>query len=122
MAKYACDEFLDAFLDYIEDSDRLCICSAQPTTYAEATSTYMLAIHTLTSGDFTQGDDASGRKLTILAQTGITVTNPGDATHVALAKSGDSSLKAVTTCDTETLTAAQVIATPDFDINIQDPT
>lgn len=36
MAKFAPDAGLDAALNYFTDADKLVLCSAQPTTYAEA--------------------------------------------------------------------------------------
>jgi hypothetical protein len=122
MAKLAPNTFLDAYLGYIDDADRLCICSAEPTTYTEAVTTYVLAVHTLTSADFAIADDISGRKLTIAAQAGIEITGgDANATHIALAKSSGSVLIAVTTCDTEAVVTGQLVALPAWKINIQDP-
>ena len=73
MAKFLDDTVLDAGLNVIKNGATiLALCSAQPTTYAEATTTYdggaskyCLAKKTgLTSGSFTGPvDDTSGRKL-----------------------------------------------------------
>lgn len=121
MGKAQNDLGLDAALDWFAGSTKQVACSAQPTTYAEATSTYMLAEIVIDSGDFAKADgDTSGRKLTIAQQADVTVTNTGDATHVALVSTADSVLRYVTTCDTVTLTAASTVTFPAWDIEIAD--
>lgn len=80
MAKWQNDLMLDAALDYIKNNaTQLCVCNAQPTTYAQATSTYKLALRTgLTSGSFTgPADWAGGRQLTVNQQAAITVDTGG---------------------------------------------
>lgn len=121
MGKKQNDLGLDAALDWWTDVDKQVVCSAQPTTFAEAAVTYMLAEIAVDSGDFTKADgDTSGRKVTIGEQADVTVTNTGDATHVALIKTGDSTLRYVTTCDTETLTATETVTFPAWDIELAD--
>lgn len=127
MAKYAPDEMIDAALKYVGDTstgcDRLIVCSGQPTTYAEATTVYDLATATLTpASDFAIADDTSGRKLTISAKSGITIDHSGNATHVALCKSGDSTLRYVTTCTPQDLVSGGTVDTPEWTISIADPT
>lgn len=126
MAKWVNDAEMDAALDYIAACDTLVVCSAQPTTYAEAVTTYALADVAVTpgdgNGDFTIGNgDVSGRKLTIAAQNGVTIDNSGTATHVALVLSGDTTLRAVTTCTSQALTAAGTVDVPAWDWEIADP-
>lgn len=83
------DAVLDAALDYIADNcDRVDICSTEPTTYAEATSTYTLGNYTPTAGagngDWTIANgDTSGRKLTLGAQTGNNATGTGTGAYIA---------------------------------------
>jgi hypothetical protein len=121
MAKAIPDAILDLMLDQAE-GDRLCVCSAQPTTYTEAITTYKLAIVTIDSGDYTAANgDTSGRKNTIGAQNGVTIDSNGDATHVAVANSGDSSLRLVTTCTTQTLTAGGTVDIGTFKHELADP-
>ena len=43
MAKAAPDAFMDAAFDWVDQSDKMVVCSAQPTTYAEANATFALA-------------------------------------------------------------------------------
>jgi hypothetical protein len=131
MAKMVADAVLDAALQYLEDNaDRLCVCSAEPTTYAEATTTYdggaskyKLAIVTIDSGDFTgPADGTSGRKTTVNEQAAITVDASASATHIALCKSGTTALLYVTTCTSQALTAGNTVTVPAWIIQIADPT
>ena len=124
MAKWQNDLMLDAALDYIKNNTtQLCVCSAQPTTYAEATATYKLALKTgLTSGSFTgpANGDTSGRKVTINQQATIAVDSSGTATHVALCSG--TALLYITTVTSQGLTAGNTVTVPAWDIEIADAT
>jgi len=120
MAKLIPDAIIDLMLDIIgaSNGDRLFICSAQPATYAEAASTYDLATHILTSGDFSKDNgDTSGRKLILAAQNGFTVDHNGDATHYVIGKSGDTSIRLIGTLTLQTLTAGNLVNFPTTDID-----
>jgi hypothetical protein len=107
MAKAIPDAILDAMLDAAE-GDKVNVCSAQPTTYTEANATYMLAQTTLTGGDFTAAaGDTSGRKNTLAAKSGVTITNSGTATHVAI--TNGTALRRVTTCTSQALTSGGTV-------------
>jgi hypothetical protein len=109
MAKAIPTAVLDAQLTAAQ-GDRLCVCSAEPTTYTEATSTYKLAMTTLSGGDFTKAaGDVSGRKNTLTAKTGITIDTSGTATHVAICDSTGSELRRVTTCASQALTSGGTV-------------
>ena len=122
MAKYQNDIILDTALDYIKNNvTQISICNAQPTTYAQATSTYKLAIRAgLTSGSFTGPADGTpnGRKITVNEQASITVDASGDATHVALCSG--SVLLYVTTCTQQTLTSGNTCTVPLWTITLAD--
>ena len=124
MAKWQNDLMLDAALDYIKNNTtHLCVCSAQPTPYAEATATYKLALKTgLTSGSFTgpANGDTSGRKVTINQQATIAVDSSGTATHVALCSG--TALLYITTVTSQGLTAGNTVTVPAWDIEIADAT
>jgi hypothetical protein len=123
MGKKANDLVMDAALDYVAACDRMFVCSAEPASYAEASATYDLATHTLTSGDFSKANgDSSGRKVTVAQQASIAVDHNGTATHIALGKSGSSELTYVTTCTSQVLTAGNTVTVPAFDIEFGDPT
>ena len=123
MAKLVDDSVLDGALNIVKNgATQLSVCSAQPTTYTQATSTYKLALKTgLTSGSFTgpANGDTSGRKLTVNEQASITVDATGDATHVALCSA--SVLLYVTTCTTQALTSGNSVTVPNWDVEIADP-
>ena len=123
MGKWANDEMPDAALDYLKNNaTRLVVCSAQPANFTEATSTYDLATVTIDSTDFTHANgDVSGRKTTVGAQSSISITDSGDATHVALVDFDSSKLLYVTTCTSQALTSGGTVNTPAFDIEIADP-
>ncbi len=123
MAKAAPDALIDALLDYIAGCDRMIACSAEPTSYAEATGTYDLATATMTPvTDFTKANDTSGRKVTMAAKSSVAIDHSGSATHIALCKSGDTTLRAVTTCTSQALTQGGTVDFPGWKWNVQDPT
>jgi hypothetical protein len=126
MAKTLDSSLPDGALNILKNgATQLCICSTQPTTYAQATTTYMLALKTgLTSGSFTgpvAGDGGgSSRKISVNATTATTVTNSGTAIYVALCSA--SVLLAVTSCTSQVLTAGNTVNTPAFKWELGDPT
>ena len=100
--------------------ENLYICSAQLTTFAEASSTYALGVKA-TPPMIGPEDHTSGRKVTVTAITDGTVSGTTDATWFALTDDSLSKLlvaqelnapQAVTSGNTFTLTAC-IIAIPD---------
>lgn len=123
MGKSVHNDVLDASLNYIKNNTtRITVCTSEPTTYTQATSTYMLAMRTgLTSASFTgpSAGDISGRKLITNQQTDITITNSGTALHVALTT--ESVLLYVTTCTSQALTSGNVVTCPEWKVEIASP-
>jgi hypothetical protein len=124
MAKSVHNDVLDAMLDKIATANLLTVCSTQPTTRAEAATTYKLADVVVTAGDgngdFTIADgDASGRKLTVAEQASIDVDDTGTAAHIALCDG--STLLYVTTCTSQSLTSGNTVTVPAWDIEVADP-
>ena len=120
MAKNIPDAIIELMLDVIgaSNGDKLFICTAQPATYAEASATYDVATHTLTSGDYSKGDgDTSGRKLILAAQTGITVDHDGIATHYVIGKSGDTSIRLIGILTSQQVYSGNTINFPATDID-----
>ena len=92
---------------------RVDICTTEPTTYAEATTTYTVANYTVTAGDG-NGDwtiaagDTSGRKLTLGAQSGNNGTGTGAASFVAFTD-GSSTLYGVIDGDGDTVNSGSPV-------------
>jgi len=125
------NDVLDAALNYIKNNcTRITLCSAAPTSFDEANNEddgspegYKLAEHTVDGDDFTvAAGDTSGRKLTLLQQTGVTACDTGTANHLAFLDVSSTKLlyvkelassKALTESETYTLAAN--------DIEIADP-
>ena len=123
MGKYVHDDILDAALAYISaNADRICVCSTEPTTYAEAITTYKLAISSTPTFQAPGDGDVSGRKLTVDEEAAINVDTSGNAEHVALCDSGATKLLYVTTCTLQALTSGNTVTIPTWDIEIADPT
>lgn len=121
MAKSVHDDVLDGALNIVKNNANLMIaCSAEPTTRAEAVTTYALADVAMASGDFTNANgDTNGRKLTVGAKAGVTVDTGGTATHIALVDG--TRLLYVTTCTSQVLTGGNTVDFPAWDIEIADP-
>lgn len=95
------DDVLDAALQEIISSvDALHLCSQEPASYAEATSTYSLGVKTNPSIT-SQGDGTSGRKVE------VEVFNDGEQTD-----SGTAHSWALVDTVTSRLIAAGALATP----------
>lgn len=126
MGKAVPDDTMDVYLDYIATADRMVACSAEPTDGNDALNVVDLATQTMTpgdgNGDFTIANDTSGRKLTMTAKNACTINHNGTATHVALVLSTGSKLIAVTTCNSQVLTAGGTVDFPTWKINLTDPT
>jgi hypothetical protein len=130
MGKSCNSAVLDASLQYLEDnSDRISVCETEPTTYAEATSNkgaggYKLAMSSTPTFTGPAAGDGGGssRKTTVDQEATITVDVSGDAQHIALSKSGTSTLLYVTTCTLQALTAGNTVTIPAWDIEIGTPT
>lgn len=120
MPKLIPDAIIDAQLDLCE-GDAVHVCSAEPTTYTEATATYQLATQAITGANISAANgDTSGRKNTYAPASGTTIDNTGTGNHVAITNSGDTSLRLVTTCPSVALTAGQTCNIGAFDHEISD--
>lgn len=125
MAKKYADSVLDGALAIADNATTVHVTSAEPANHA-GIAAVSLADVTVTAGagngDYTIGDgDVSGRKLRLLAQSGVTVDATGTATHVV--GTDGTTLLWCTTCTSQALTAANTVDIPAFDpIEILDPT
>lgn len=118
------DDGLDGGLQNIAAAGDLdfCVCSAEPTTYAEAVTTYNLgtaSAHTITGP---ADGDTSGRKVTIDAVSATAVSAAGTATHIALVDTNTSTLLLTHALDSSVaLSLGQNFSANAFDLEIPDP-
>lgn len=122
MAKQAPDATIDSMFDYIDLCDRMYVCSAEPANFA-GIAAVTLATATMTPNtDYTKANgDTSGRKVTMAAKNGVSVTASGTATHIVLGLTTDSTLRYVTTCTSQALTSGNTVNIPAWKIEVADP-
>ena len=84
---FIADIVFDSGLDYITtNGESVYLCSQEPTTYTEATSTYALADeNAMTMGSAAAGA-IDGRRVIVPAITGGDVTGTGTVSHWAVVK------------------------------------
>lgn len=115
------DSVYDGALDVIATATRVDVCTTEPTTYAEASSTYTVGNYTLTPGDG-NGDwviangDTSGRKITLQAQSGNNGTGTGAANFLAFSISGSSTLLGVVDGDGDTVNSGSAFSIAATDV------
>ena len=89
------DYVLDAALAKLDtEANRLDICSQEPTTYTEATSTYTLGNKTSLSVGAPANGTPNGRSVTVADFSDGTVTSTGSVTHFAIVDTVNSRLLA----------------------------
>ena len=123
MAGWFHDDALDAQLNVVKNnSENLYLCSAQPATFAEANTTYKLG--TKATPTFTgPADHTSGRKITVDAISGGTVSATNTATHWALTDDSASKLLATQALSApQSVTSGNTFSLPAFIISVPDPT
>ncbi|NIP54653.1 MAG: hypothetical protein GWN00_26865 [Aliifodinibius sp.] len=85
MARWQNDTMLDQALTWIKtNTDNIHICTSQPTTFSQATSTYELGQASLAVSGSPANGSSSGRKIAIDAASSIAITSSGTMKHVAL--------------------------------------
>lgn len=118
---FIADSILDLLLAEFANASNLYICSQEPTTFAEATTTYKLGTKTGISIGAPADRTPSGRKVTVASFSNGTVDASGTATNWALTKTTGSVLMA-----TGALAASQVVTSGNsfslaaFDIGVPD--
>ena len=117
------DYVLDAALSKLDtEANRVDICSQEPTTYAAATSTYTLGNSTSISIGAPTNGDTSGRKVTLAAISGASVTSTGTATHFAITDTSNSRLLATGSLSaSQSVTSGNTFSLTAVDIEIPDP-
>lgn len=116
MAKFLVDAAADADLAYIRDQTGfVAICNAQPTTVAQATSTYSLGTLAYGTANWTIGDDGSaGRKVTAGA-VAVPVTSSGTVNHIAYYNAG--TIIGCGTCAPTAVTSGGTLTVNAYDFN-----
>lgn len=120
MAKLMNDSGADAALNFWTDADKMTLCSAEPTSYTEGNATYALADVAPTFDALANGD-TSGRKRGVQAKTGVAVDVSGTANHVSLLKTGDTTLRYVTTCTPQAIVNPGTVDIGAWKIELADP-
>lgn len=123
MAKQAPDATIDSMFDYIDQCNIMHVCSGEPANYAGIAAVSLADVALTPDTDFTKANgDTSGRKVTVAAKNTVTVDNSGTATHIAIARTNDTTLRYVTTCTSQALTAGNTVNIPAWKIEVADPT
>lgn len=124
---YLNDRVLDNGLEILNaEADRIDICSQEPATYTEATSTYSKGNkdHGAAGSAFGAPADRSpsGRKVTSTAVTDGAVTATATVTHYAVSDVGNTRLLAANALSSsQAVTSGNSFSLPAFDIGIPDP-
>lgn len=114
--------FDDGLNTLTTDTDQINICSAEPTTYAEATSTYSLGAETSPSVASPTDKSGGGREVIVAAISGASVTATGTATHYALVDTVTSTLLAAgSLASSQAVTSGNSFTLTSFAIGIPDP-
>lgn len=104
------------------EPDKIFICSTQPTTYTEATSTYALGSYNYGSAGAAFGSPASAtnaRKVSSVAITSGSVSGTGTAGYWAVVDSANSRLLATGPLSaSQAVTSGNPFSLPSFDITI----
>ena len=123
MAKLSPDAMMDAALAWIvTNTNALCVCSTQPTTYTHATSTYLLGQESSVTVGSPQDWSTSGREVAVPAKSSVAITAGSSAQHIALVNTSTSTLAYVTTISTQAVSASDKMNIATWDIRIADVT
>lgn len=117
------DRVLDNGLTILDtEANRLDVCTQEPTTYTEATSTYTLGNKTSLSIGAPAARTPSGRKVTVAAFTDGSVTGNGTATHWAIVDTVNSRLLAAGALSaSQAVVSGNTFGLSPFDIGIPGP-
>ena len=104
------------------EANRLDICSQEPTSYAEATSTYTLGNKTTPTIGTPADRGAGGREVTVSAISDGSVTGSGTASHFAITDTVNSRLLATGILgSSQSVTSGNTFSLSSFTIGIPDP-
>lgn len=104
------------------EANRVDICSQEPTTYTAATSTYTLGNTTSISISAPTNGDTSGRKVTLAAISGASVSGTGAATHYAISDTSNTRLLVTGSLSaSQSVTSGNTFSLNAVDIELNDP-
>lgn len=116
------DEVLDQGLDFLDTAGtRLDICTTQPTTYAEATTTYTKGNKTGLSIPAPQDRAGGGREVVVPAITDGSVTGDGTVDYWAITNGSDTLICTGTLSAQQTVSNGNTFTLTSFTIGIPDP-
>jgi len=118
MGKLVPDTILDLMLDQAEGT-HVSVCSAEPANYAGIAAVTLAGPVALGGAYASANGDVSGRKNTIPATSGISITASGSATHIVIHNNTDT-MYLVTTCPSQALTSGGTVDVAAFDHEIGD--
>ena len=121
MAKFVNDLIMDNGLNYWKNNGtEVYLCTSQPSDRATAISSAVASKTNLTSGDYTGPSDGTtnGRKLTANAQSGLTASGTGTATHMAWCSG--TALLLVTTVTSQAVSSGNSVSLPAISDEISD--
>lgn len=117
------DSARDSGLTYVStNGTRLDICSQEPTTYAQATSTYTLGNKTGLTIAAPSDGAVDGRRVIVPAITDGSVTGTGTATHWALTNGSNTLIATGALSAGQAVTTGNTFTTTAINITIRDAT
>jgi hypothetical protein len=117
---FLADRVYDLGLNVLDtEANRIDFCSAEPTTYTQATSTLSLAGTTSFSIGSPASGSPNGRQVTVAATSGVSVSTSGTITHWAITDTSNSRLLATGSLNTSrAVTAGDQVNSASFTVRI----
>jgi len=123
MARFAPNNFYSNGFNSIRNAAarRIVVLTSEITVYANIAAG-TLAATALVDANLTEAaGSVSGRRLNVAAFNDISISTSGDATHVAIVDDDADVVQYITTCTTQTLTAAGTVTIPTWGIEVRAP-
>lgn len=121
MATLANAVFDDGLSTLTTNGTRIDICSTEPTTYAEATSTYTLGNEASLSIGSPSDRTGGGREVTVAAVSDASVTGTGTAAFYAITNGSDTLYATGSLSSSQGVSSGNTFSLGSFTIGIPDP-
>ena len=119
--KFVPDDVIDVLLDEVATSTRMDVVDDVGTPTDLSGTLANVAMVAGDGNDYTiAAGDTSGRKVTMAAKAGVSITGTGTALHVVLSLAAV--IKDITTCTSQVLTSGGTVDFPAWDHEVLDPT